>query len=198
MKENLLTIDEVAGILEISPDKVNQYVKEGGLAAIYLDKELRFHPEAVRAFFEELPQRFDKQKKRILIIDDDPLVGGSLKNLLEKTGYEVAVVSIGLAALDIAAREDFDLVIADIRMPGMNGLETLCSMRELRKQFGKPCLPEIILTAYDEKEVRKEAGQMGIPDFILKPFELDEFLSTVKNNLNQKKRGNRRVNVPQS
>lgn len=197
MKENLLSVSDAARILEIPPAKVHQWVKRGSLPAVRMGGEIYFRPEAVRALFEEQNTVPPRKKHRILIVDDDLLVGESLKNLLLKAGYDAAVVSIGLAALDLVVREDFDLIIADIRMPGMNGLETLKAIRELRRQFKRPPFPEVILTAYDDESVRQEAHRMGIPDFILKPFQLDEFLSILKKTLTQQKRRKRPENVIQ-
>lgn len=117
---------------------------------------------------------------RILVLEDDALVAASLKNLLEKAGFEVQTASIGLAALDLAASAPLDLVIADIRMPGMNGIQALRALRELRRHFGGSPIPEIILTAYDDAAIKKEAERMGIRDFILKPFDFDSFLALIQ------------------
>ncbi len=125
--------------------------------------------------------------QRILVIDDDPLVGGSVKTLLQKQGFGVSVASMGLAALDLALREDFDLIISDVRMPGMNGILTLQSINDLRRQFRKPSLPLMILTAYEDKTVRETARKLGVRDFFLKPFELEPFLAAVRQNLQGKK-----------
>lgn len=129
------------------------------------------------------PMKSTPKKKRILIVEDDALVRESVKNLLEKGGYEVRLAPLGVAALDPAFMEVLDLVIADIRMPGMNGLETIKAIREVRRQFGKPAIPEIILTAYDDEPVKKEAGRMEIRAFILKPFEAKSFLGVVRKKL---------------
>ena len=103
--------------------------------------------------------------------------------LLAKSGIEAVVVSSGREALDHLSKEAFDLILTDIRMPEMNGIETLKEIRKLRNHFGKPPLPEVILTAYDDPVIRKEAAQMGVREFILTPFELDQFISTIQRNL---------------
>ena len=106
-------------------------------------------------------------------------------------GLEVVHVTLGLAALDFIARRAFDLVIADIRMPGMNGLETLKAIRTLRSQFQKPLIPEIVITAYDDSAVKKEASRMGVRAFFLKPFELHEFVAAIEKILNLRGRKHR-------
>ncbi len=122
----------------------------------------------------------EEPAKRILVIDDDPLVGESLRKLLRKLGYEVQIASIGLAALDLASQEPFDLIITDIRIPGMDGLETLKAIRELRKNFKKPPFSEIVITAYEDEKVKEEAKRMGVRAFILKPFEIEELVASVE------------------
>lgn len=120
---------------------------------------------------------------RVLVIEDDPLVGQSLKNLLQKEGLEVVLAPLGIAALDFGAHEAFDLVISDIRMPGMNGIQALQAIRDLCVRFGKPCAPEIILTAYNIPEIKEEAKRMGVAEFLLKPFDVQELLAVIRRHL---------------
>lgn len=184
-QEELLSIREVIDILSVPRHTINQWIENGTLAAVPVAGALRFRPADVRALFEK--QSNGGLKGRILVIDDDPLVGQSLKILLEKSGYETLVASIGLAALDALSRETFDLILTDIRMPGMDGIETLKAVRELRRQFKKPAAPAIVITAYEDKEVKKEAECLGVRDFILKPFEIEELLAAINRNLVQGK-----------
>ena len=179
--DHLLSIREVIDILNVPRHTVHQWIEKGTLAPIRIAGALRFRPEEVRALFER--QGNGGSRGRILVIDDDPLVGQSLKNLLEKNGYEAQVASIGLAALDLASRERFDLVVTDIRMPGMNGIETLKALREIRGRMKKLHLPEIVITAFDDGAVRKETERLGISEFILKPFEIEELLNALERNL---------------
>ena len=121
-----------------------------------------------------------KARKKILVIDDDRLVGESLRNLLEKLGFEVTVAPVGLRALDLVSRIPVDLIVSDIRMPYMGGIETLKAIRELRRDLGLPSIPEIVITAFDEESVREEAERMGIRDFILKPFDMKDFMDALE------------------
>ena len=174
-----MSIQEAAQILDVSPSAVREWVQNGILKAARTGEELFFEPCHLQAFFEKQQAESLPRAKRVLVIDDDPLVGDSLKNLLEKLGLEASVVTLGLAALDLAARDFFDVIIADIRMPGMDGIETLKAIREIRSRFEKPPLQEMVLTAYDDSKVKKEARLMGIQEFFLKPFELDQFKAGV-------------------
>ena len=181
--DDLLSVQDVAEIFEVNTDTVDQWVRKGVLSPTPRTDPPHFEPKDIHAFFNKQQGEAAGRKRRILIVEDDPLVGNSLKHLLEREGYETALMPIGLAALDLISSQDFDLIISDIRMPGMNGIEALRAIRDLRTQFGVSLFPEIILTAYDDPVVRQEAAAMGICDFVLKPFEIDAFLALVKTKL---------------
>lgn len=183
-QEQLLSIQEVTQILEIPESMVQHWIKKGILHPVSAEGVWHFYPQDIRDLFEERQAGAGARKNRILIIDDDPLVGESLRKLLEKTRYEARVASVGLAALDLVSRESFDLILTDIRMPGMDGIETLKAIRALRNSAGKPPLPEIVITAYFDEKIRKEAGALGVRGFILKPFEITELLSALEKILN--------------
>lgn len=178
-QEDLLSIEDVAKILEVSRTIIDSWAKQGLLKPIRDGGSLKFRFEDVRAFAQNY-LKASERNFQILIVDDDDLVGISLKNLLEKSGYRARIAPLGLAALDFATQEAFDLILADVRMPGMNGIETLKAIRELRTQFGKPRIPEIIITAYEDEAVRAEAARMGIDDFILKPFDFKDLISAIE------------------
>lgn len=184
-QEDLLSIREVIDILSVPRRTVNYWIENGTLVPVQVAGVLRFRPKDIRVLFER--QGNGGSRGRILVIDDDPLVGHSLKILLERAAYQTQVASIGLAALDAVSSEAFDLILTDIRMPGMNGIETLKAIRELRHELGKVLLPEIVITAYEDKGVREEAEHLGVRDFILKPFEIEELLAALERNLPQEK-----------
>lgn len=178
-ENDLLSLQEAAQVLDVPPSTVREWIGKGLLKVTRRGGDLFFEPSHLQAFFEKQQAESLPRIKRVLVIDDDPLVGDSLKNLLEKLGLEASVVTLGLAALDLAARDFFDLIIADIRMPGMDGIETLKAIREIRRRFGKPPLQEMIITAYADPKVKEEAEQMEIREYFLKPFELDHFTGGV-------------------
>ena len=107
----------------------------------------------------------------ILLVDDDDQLRGSFYNLLSMEGYTVRAAASGEAALAMADEELPDVVIMDVRMPGMDGLATL---RLLRKR--EPRLPVIIMTAYSTTDSAIEATKLGAFDYILKPFEIPDVL----------------------
>ena len=111
----------------------------------------------------------------ILIIDDDDQLRKSFERLLTDEGYNVLTAASGESGLDIIKRETPDLVLLDVCLPGMNGLETY---REIKPV--EPRLPVIIMTAFGTTETAIEATKMGAFDYILKPFDIPDTLNIVK------------------
>ena len=111
----------------------------------------------------------------ILIIDDDDQLRNSFKKLLSEEGYQVDSAASGEAGLSIVKKKVPDIVILDMRLPGMNGLETFRAIRKI-----EPKLPVIIMTAFGTTETAIEATKLGAFDYILKPFDIPDMLSLVK------------------
>ncbi len=111
----------------------------------------------------------------ILVIDDDDQLRRSFEKLLTEEGYTVESAPSGEAGLDIARNKIPDLAILDMRLPGMNGLETFQALHEL-----EPKLPVIIMTAHGTTETAIEATKMGAFDYILKPFDIPDMLDVIK------------------
>ena len=120
------------------------------------------------------------RKKRILAVDDDGLVRRSLEILLREAGYDPTVASGGQEALGFLAQHHFDLLITDIRMPGMDGLQVIQAVRDYCRETKRQPIPEIVLTAYNDEQVKQSAIRMGVREFLLKPFKIDEFLKALE------------------
>jgi CheY-like chemotaxis protein len=127
-----------------------------------------------------------KRKKKILAIDDDGLVRRSLELLLKGAGYNPVVANGGEEALALLAGHHFDLLITDIRMPGMDGLQVIQAVRDYCRENKKPAIPEIVLTAYNDEPVQESAKRIGVREFLLKPFKVDEFLKVLERNFEAK------------
>jgi nitrogen regulation protein NR(I) len=110
----------------------------------------------------------------ILIIDDDDQLRISFEKLLSEEGYSVKSAASGEAGLKKIQDEIPDLVILDMRLPGMSGLETFQAVHEI-----EPKLPVIIMTAYGTTETAIEATKMGAFDYVLKPFEIPDMLKVI-------------------
>ncbi|MDY6970706.1 MAG: sigma-54 dependent transcriptional regulator [Thermodesulfobacteriota bacterium] len=111
----------------------------------------------------------------ILIIDDDDQLRMSFEKLLTSEGYTVRNASSGEAGVKLIHEGVPDLVILDLRLPGINGLETFQVIHEI-----EPRLPVIIMTAYGTTDNAIEATKMGAFDYILKPFEIPDMLNVIE------------------
>ncbi len=117
-------------------------------------------------------------KKRILVIDDDDLVRKSIQKLLHIEGYESVCVKDAREALEKLRALDFDLIISDIRMPGMNGVEAIKEARRIFDENSKNQLPIIFITGYADSSLELNAEKLG--EVILKPFDLTRLVMTIR------------------
>ena len=111
-------------------------------------------------------------KERILIVDDEASMCEFLTLVLSKEGYRVRAVMSASQALAVLEEEPFQLMVTDLRMPDMNGLELI---RETRRRF--PELGVVVITAFASLESAVEALRLGASDYITKPFQVDEILT---------------------
>ncbi len=111
---------------------------------------------------------------KVLLIEDDTSTAESLERVLRDDGYEVTVVGRGDEGMRRACDEMYDVVVTDMKLPGMSGLELIRRIRE-----SKPRLPIILITAHGTTDVAIEATRSGAYDYLLKPFEMPEFLDLI-------------------
>ena len=116
-------------------------------------------------------------KKNILIIDDDGLITRTLCNLLQKEGYFATGTESSSDAIEQAKETDYDLIIADIRMPELDGVETINRIQALSREHNKPKVPVVFITGYASDDSVQQAKQLG--EVIFKPFDTSEFLSSI-------------------
>lgn len=113
-------------------------------------------------------------RARVLVVDDEPSIRTVLKAHLSRDGHEVATATDGADAVGMLGASPYDLVISDLKMPGLSGLELLAWC--IREQ---PGLPVILITAHGTVDTAVEALKLGAQDFITKPFDLDELKQAV-------------------
>lgn len=120
-------------------------------------------------------------KRRILIVDDEKSMRDMLRILFEKENFEAETAESGEAALKLLSENVYDLVLSDIRMGKMSGLDLL---REIKNQNYPPQV--ILMTAYASTETAIEALKLGAVDYIIKPFDVNELLHRVKSAIEKK------------
>ena len=116
----------------------------------------------------------EKQKTKILLLDDEPIVLKRLKPALEKAGYEVEAFSRSLEASDRIMETEFDIVITDLKMEGLDGMQFLTQVKSR-----SPATEVIVITGFATMETAKESFKKGVFDFLAKPFKLGEIQEVV-------------------
>lgn len=107
-----------------------------------------------------------EHKLELMVVDDEPIVGKRLKSALEKHGYQVEVFESGRSAIERLQEKEFDVVVSDVRMEDVDGLEVLDAVRGSSSRT-----KTILITGYATVEVAREALAKGAFDFIAKPFQ---------------------------
>jgi two-component system KDP operon response regulator KdpE len=112
---------------------------------------------------------------RVLLVDDEPAIRRALKTPLQELGFVATEASRGEEALHLVRKASFDVVLLDINMPGIGGMQTLERLRALA-----PRLPILMLTVRDEEHDKVEALEKGADDYITKPFSMRECIARIR------------------
>jgi two-component system response regulator PilR (NtrC family) len=110
-----------------------------------------------------------EERAKILVVDDDPSLRNMMSIVLKKEGYDITTVDSAQSALNILKKEDVGLLISDIKMPEISGIELLRKVKSIQ-----PDMPVLMITAYSSTNDAVEAMKLGAEDYISKPFNLDE------------------------
>ncbi len=112
--------------------------------------------------------------QRVLVVDDEPQIRRALRLVLRANGYDVAEVGTGEGALDALVIQPFDLMILDLMLPDVDGVEVCRRLREWSR------LPVVVLSAHGEEEVKVRALDEGADDYVTKPFSAPELLARMR------------------
>jgi len=115
--------------------------------------------------------------KQILVVDDDQLMHRLFQHHLEKAGYKMVSAMNGREALDLASRQQPNLIVMDIMMPDIDGLAAL---RELKKNDATKSIPVIVITANNHHLARQESENSGAAIFLTKPFSPTQLLNEIR------------------
>jgi len=114
-------------------------------------------------------------KRQVLILDDEPIVCKRLKPAFQRAGYEVETFTEGQAALARVEEKKFDLIVTDLKMEGLDGLQFLGRVKEVN-----PKTDFIVITGFATLETAKESFRKGAYDFLAKPFKLSDLMDIVR------------------
>lgn len=116
--------------------------------------------------------------KPILVVDDEAIVRESIRDWLKDSGYQVSMAESGEEALKLIQSQDFGVMILDLRLPGMNGIDVLKRVKVL-----KPEIKSIVITAYPTMLTQEEATRLGAIDYLVKPVFPDKLETLIRDTL---------------
>ena len=195
MNEKLFSIEELSGYLNIPKSTIYKLSQSKEIPSIKIGKQLRFRKSSIDLWLSRGEEKgFQPAKsgtasycpgRSILLVDDDELVLKGITRFLSSHGYCVETAMTGEDAVTKTQSKDFDLVITDVRMPGIDGIQMLREIRQMNTEKNKLLPKEIIITGYADPEVEKEAEALNIEDYLYKPFETKQFIDAVRKKLDK-------------
>lgn len=177
-----LTTEEVLEYLQVNLRTVYRLIKGGKIPAVRVGRQWRFRKRDIDAWLDgqrtagaapvpaAAPAR--QRRPRILVVDDEASIRDLLAKTLALAEYEVDTAADAAAALTRVRAAQYDLLIADLRMPGMDGLTLIRQAKRIRAE-----LPVIIITGYSTEASAIEAVNLGVAGYLRKPFRVPEVLA---------------------
>ena len=180
--EHFLTTEEVLEYLQVNLRTVYRLIKAGKIPAVRVGRQWRFRKRDIDHWLNTsrpsgrgagAARGGVADRPRILIVDDEEAVRDLLAKTLTMADYEAETAADGPAALDRLRAAEYDLLITDLKMPGMDGLSVIREARRIR-----PDLAVIIITGYSTEASAIEAINLGVAGYLTKPFRLPRILAT--------------------
>ncbi|PYR18935.1 MAG: hypothetical protein DMF94_18080 [Acidobacteria bacterium] len=186
MDETFLTTEEVLEYLQVNLRTVYRLIKAGKIPAVRVGRQWRFRKRDIDAWLDSQRPRGGSRpapsqpvrpaagntRPRILVVDDEASIRDLLAKTLALAEYEVDVAPDGRSALERMRIYPYDLLIADLKMPGMDGLAVI---REAKRY--KSDLPVIIITGFSTESSAIEAVNLGVAGYLTKPFRVPQVLA---------------------
>jgi excisionase family DNA binding protein len=188
VKDNaFLTTADALAYLKTTPRTLYRRLANGEIPALRLGRQWRFRKDDLDRWVERdkpasrgVPQAAPKTAPpRVLIADDDADVLGTLLNILAVTDYCIETVPNGIAAMTRLRQTAYDLVLTDLMMPGLDGLEVA---REAKQLW--PAIKVIIVTGYPTTASAIDALNLGVDGYVTKPFDPEDMLKAIAHALN--------------
>jgi excisionase family DNA binding protein len=187
--DTFLTTEEVLEYLHVNLRTVYRLIKAGSIPAVRVGRQWRFRRSDLDAWLagqqsrrsgarEEAPgpapavPETPPAHPRILVVDDEASIREMLQRTLAMAEYDVEVAADGRSALDRMRRSSYDLLITDLKMPGMDGITFIREARRLR-----PDLPVVIITGFSTEASAIEAVNLGVTGYLTKPFRIPKVLA---------------------
>jgi excisionase family DNA binding protein len=185
--ETFLTTEEVLEYLQVNLRTVYRLIKAGKIPAVRVGRQWRFRKRDIDAWLDSQrarggsrpaptaparPATGGNTRPRVLVVDDEASIRDLLAKTLALAEYDVDVAPDGRSALERMRLYPYDLLIADLKMPGMDGLTVI---REAKRY--KADLPVIIITGFSTESSAIEAVNLGVAGYLTKPFRVPQVLA---------------------
>src|SRR5690242_4137865 len=186
MDESFLTTEEVLEYLQVNLRTVYRLIKAGRIPAVRVGRQWRFRKRDIDAWLESQRPRTSRaaaapqrgaaatvpNRPRVLVVDDEASIRDLLSKTLALAEYDVDLAPDGRAALDRLRVMPYDLLITDLKMPGVDGLSVIREARRLKTD-----LPVVIITGYSTEASAIEAVNLGVSGYLTKPFRVPRVLA---------------------
>jgi len=192
MDETFLTTEEVLAYLQVNLRTVYRLIKAGKIPAVRVGRQWRFRKRDIDAWLDSQRQRGGaraaaaasaapaaapapraaSERPRILVVDDEASIRDLLAKTLALAEYDVDTAADGRSALERLRLYPYDLLIADLKMPGIDGLSVIREAKRLKAD-----LPVIIITGYSTETAAIEAVNLGVSGYLTKPFRVPQVLA---------------------
>ena len=182
--EVFLTTEEVLEYLQVNLRTVYRLIKAGKIPAVRVGRQWRFRKRDIDSWLDGQRPRADhpggggavapvrNSRQRVLVVDDEPSIRDLLSKTLALAEYDVDTAPDGTAALDRMRAFGYDLLIADLKMPGMDGLTLIRQAKRIKQD-----LPVIIITGFSTESSAIEAVNLGVAGYFTKPFRVPQVLA---------------------
>ncbi len=184
MDESFLTTEEVLDYLQVNLRTVYRLIKAGKIPAVRVGRQWRFRKRDIDAWLESQRPRSPRGgttprsptppvgRARILVVDDEESIRELLSKTLALAEYDVDLAADGRAAVDRLRIIPYDLLITDLKMPGVDGLAVIREARRLKAD-----IPVIIITGFSTEASAIEAVNLGVSGYLTKPFRVPRVLA---------------------
>jgi excisionase family DNA binding protein len=192
--EVFLTTEEVLEYLQVNLRTVYRLIKAGKIPAVRVGRQWRFRKRDIDAWLDsQRPRGLERPaggvtapmpsrsvRKRVLVVDDEASIRDLLSKTLALAEYDVDTAPDGTSALDRMRAFAYDLLIADLKMPGMDGLTLIRQAKRIKAD-----LPVIIITGFSTESSAIEAVNLGVDGYLTKPFRVPQVLAAAAKALGQ-------------
>jgi len=176
-EDHFLTTEEVLDYLQVNLRTIYRLIKAGKIPAVRVGRQWRFRKHDIDAWLSgsrtnARSSAATLERPRILVVDDEQTVRDLVAKTLTTADYDVDTASDGPSAVERLRSTEYDLLITDLKMPGMDGLSVI---REARQRSSE--MPIIVITGYSTEASAIEAINLGVCGYLTKPFRLPRVLA---------------------